>query len=55
MKAQHHLGLCYENGRGVEKDEREAVRWYRAAANQDHSVALYNLGVCYTNGQGVEK
>jgi TPR repeat protein len=26
--------LCFEHGVGVTKDEREAVRWYRLAADQ---------------------
>jgi TPR repeat protein len=25
------LGVCYENGTGVAKDEVEAVTWYRKA------------------------
>ena len=33
----------YENGRGVGKDNREAVRWYRKAASRE--TAQYNLGV----------
>lgn len=30
--AQTGLGYCYLQGEGVEKDEREAVKWYRKAA-----------------------
>ena len=32
--AQFNLGVMYANGRGVLKDEAEAVRWYRLAAEQ---------------------
>ena len=32
--AQFNLGVMYNNGRGVLKDEAEAVRWYRLAADQ---------------------
>jgi len=49
------LALCYRNGTGVVKNEREAVRWYTLAANQGDSDAQYNLGVCYDSGTGVTK
>ena len=32
--AQFAVGVLYAEGRGVAKDEREALRWYRAAAEQ---------------------
>jgi hypothetical protein len=47
------LGGCYEKGQGVAKDETEAVKWYRKAAEQNDPDAQYNLGLCYTKGQGV--
>ena len=37
------------------KDEVEAVKWYRKAAEQNYAEAQYNLGCCYANGQGVAK
>lgn len=37
------------------KDQVEAVKWYRKAAEQGHASAQINLGVCYVNGDGVEK
>ena len=43
------------NGQGVEKDEKEAVVWYRKAAEQGHPPAQNNLGFCYESGQGVVK
>ncbi len=54
-QAQNNLGVCYANGKGVEKDVYEAVKWYRKAAEQRYVLAQYNLGVCYENGKGVEK
>ncbi len=53
--AQFLLGACYESGEGVELDMKEAVKWYRKAAEQGHAEAQFNLGVCYNNGEGVEK
>ena len=35
------------------KNEVEAVRWWRKAAEQENTIAEHNLGVCYANGQGV--
>ena len=32
--AQYNLGVMYATGRGVPEDGTEAVRWYRAAAEQ---------------------
>lgn len=39
----------------LRKDEAEAVRWYRKAADQGDVGAQLNLGVMYDNGQGVPK
>jgi len=33
-EAQFNVGACYDNGTGVGKDEAEAVKWYRKAAQQ---------------------
>ena len=34
---------------------REAVKWYRKAAEQGDDVAQCRLGLCYVEGEGVEK
>lgn len=41
--AQFRLGLMYAEGRGVAKDDAEAVRWYQLAAAQGHAGAQFNL------------
>ena len=45
------------NRRGVqyylEKDYVQAIKCFRAAAEQGHAVAQYNLGTCYQEGKGV--
>ena len=33
-EAQYFLAYFYDFGEGVEEDKAEAVRWYRAAAEQ---------------------
>lgn len=51
--AQFKLGLMYERGRGVPKNDRLAVDWYRKAAVQGNADAQHNLGYMYDNGRGV--
>lgn len=45
--AQYYLGLCYENGCGVEEDIEEAIEWYQKAAAQGNAEAQCRLGICY--------
>jgi len=53
--AQFKLGYAYQFGQGVDKDEYEAIRWYRMAANYGDSSAQTNLGYIYENGpEGVQ-
>lgn len=56
-RAQYALGLAYDskNTPGVENDPKEAVKWFRLAADQRHPRALHQLGWCYRRGRGVEK
>ena len=53
--AQYQLALCYELGRGTQKDLTMAAKWYEAAARQGHAQAQCALGTCFYSGQGVEK
>ena len=55
MWGMNCLGLCYENGHGVEQDYAEAVKWYRKAAEAGNAIAMSNLGICYDNGNGVDQ
>ncbi len=50
--SQFNVGLMFEQGIGVGKDEKEAVAWYRKSAEQGNSAAQYNLAVLYENGRG---
>ena len=48
------LGECYEKGfGGVPQDEKQAVEWYRKAAEAGNALAMYNLGWMYAKGRGV--
>jgi uncharacterized protein len=51
--AQYNLALAYEEGRVIRRNLREALRWYRAAAQAGHDGAELNLGWLYENGVGV--
>ncbi len=55
INAQFELGRCYDWGTGVEKNGKEAFRWYMKSAEKGHSGAQNNVGLCYENGRGVEK
>ncbi len=52
-EAQFNLGYIYNIGEGVERNDQEAVKWYRLAAEQGYSLAQSNLGLMYANGAGV--
>lgn len=53
--AQNRLGQMYDNGRGLSKNEAEAVKWYRKAAEQGYSSGQNNLAAMYYNGTGVPR
>ena len=55
LDAQIELGNCYYNGKGVEQDYLEAIKWYLKAANQGNASSQDMLGDCYYNGKGVEQ
>ena len=55
VDAWNNLGVCYQNGHGVEQNYAEAAKCFRKAAERGIPAALTNLGVCYQNGRGVEK
>jgi TPR repeat protein len=50
---QFNLGLMYQSGRGVARNEATAVTWYQRAADQGYADAQFYLGVAYWNGRGV--
>ena len=54
-EAQYALGMAHALGLVVEKDEAEAVKWYRQAADQGHAEAQFRLGTQFEDGRGVEQ
>lgn len=49
------LGDHYRAGKGLPKNEIEAVKWYRKAADQGHAIAEFNLALCYEQGIGIPR
>ena len=43
----------YEEGLGVLQNYKEALKWYRLAAEKGNNLAQYNLGHMYEEGLGV--
>lgn len=68
-KAIRNLGICYEQGKGVEKDEQKAFELYVDAVEKGNVfyekiafkilvckvAAIRNLAICYESGKGCEK
>ncbi|NWX14214.1 DELE protein, partial [Aegotheles bennettii] len=55
-KAQFNVGLCYEHGRGTEKDLEKAAVYYYHAASNSHAMAQYRYArylLCH--GPGSER
>lgn len=51
-RAQYELGLHYEAGKGVGRDERLALALYCRAARQDYAPAAYRAGRMHLAGRG---
>ena len=45
----------YDDGHGVPRDDTEAAKWFRLAADQGYAMAQNNLGSLYARGEGVPK
>ncbi|CAB4440823.1 unnamed protein product [Rhizophagus irregularis] len=54
-EAKLRYGDCLYNGKGVEKNLSEALKYFEQAADNGFKVAMYNAGKLYYNGDGVEK
>jgi uncharacterized protein len=52
-EAQRGLGILYENGLAVTRDENQAVDWYRKASAQGDAQAEYRLGMRFVMGNSV--
>ena len=53
--AQYFYGVCFAEGEGTPKNDAEAVKWYRKAAEQGLAQAQVELAICCQRGQGTAK
>lgn len=51
-QSQFELGLIYEYGRGLQKDDSKAANWYEKSATQGFAQAQYRLAIMCDNGWG---
>jgi len=54
-KAQYNLGICYEKGMGMPKDEAKAVELCLKSAKNGLAEAQYMIGYRYLAGAGVAR
>ena len=54
-EAQLRVGYMYAFGRGVTKDDKEALRWLLMSAEQGEVSAQVSVGAFYLTGRGVEQ
>ena len=50
--AQFVLGKCYETGDSVAQNTKEAIKWYRKAAENGYADAQFILGMYHTEKEG---
>lgn len=53
--SQFNVGVIYERGIGVDKNQSMAANWYLKAAEQGHVDAQYNIAIMYVTGRGVDQ
>ncbi|MBK4717622.1 trypsin-like peptidase domain-containing protein [Azospirillum sp. YIM DDC1] len=54
-EAAHYMGLMRHLGKGVPQDYKEAMSYYRQAAELEYPQAYFRIGVLHANGRGVPK
>ena len=53
--AAFNIAQLYRTGKGVLRDYKKAVKWFRVAAEKNHLESQYSLALMYKEGQGVIK
>jgi TPR repeat protein len=54
-EARNMLGILYDNGFGVQRNQAEAMKWFEAAARDEYPPAMFCIGVLYRDGRGVSQ
>lgn len=52
--AQFALAMLYYDGKGLMEDNAQALKWFRKAAENNHSQAQYNLAIMLASMLGTE-
>ncbi|EDN68562.1 Sel1-like repeat [Beggiatoa sp. PS] len=55
LEAQYRLAIMAQNGLGMVVNQKMAVGWMQAAAEQGFDLAQHGLGFMYMQGECVEK
>ena len=50
--SQVNLGILYDEGLGGEVDDKEAIRFFKLAFDQQNATAAYRLGLMHEFGEG---
>jgi len=53
--AQCYVGLCYQYGYGIIKNENLALEYYKKVDNKYFIAEQFKVGYFYSNGIGIEK
>jgi TPR repeat protein len=54
-KSEASLGFMYYSGKGVRRDDRQSLFWFRRAADAGQPTAQFFLGLQYFYGRGVPR
>jgi uncharacterized protein len=54
-EAQYQLGSMYWEGKEIDQDRNEALKWYQRAAQHGHQAAQFKVAELYEAGQGVSQ
>jgi len=49
----YNVGLLYEAGSGVPRDDAEALSWFRKSADHGYASAMHSIGKMYVEGRAV--
>ena len=50
--AQNNIAVLYEEGLGVPRSDKEALKWYHKAAQQGQAEAQFMVGLFHAEGRG---
>ena len=54
-RAQYFVGGLYSSGRGVERNDKQAMYWTRKSAENGYASAIYSIAESYQQGFRVDK